>query len=79
MTKIIQNKFNLTQMDMSRLKWILLIGIFYEIKLILSVDIVKVDALARKKISKRHFLKDIEISFHQVTHIGLESHQFFSF
>ena len=31
------------------------------------------------KISKHHFLKDIENSFHEVTHIGLEPHQFFSF
>ena len=65
------------------------------------MDIVKVDALAWQKNSKRLFLKDIENSFHQVTHIqlrakqttplvnkhyenevtyiGLESHQFFSF
>ena len=47
-----------------------------------SVDIVKVDALARQKNSKRHFLKDIENSFHQVTHTGragLEPHHFFLF
>ena len=35
------------------------------------------DALAWPKISKRHFLKDIENSFHEVSHIGLEPHQFF--
>ena len=40
---------------------------------------MKVDALARQKNSKRHFLKDIENSFHQVNHIGLEPHQNFSF
>ena len=44
-----------------------------------SVDIVKVDALARSKISKCHFLKDIENSFQEVTNMGLEPHQIFSF
>ena len=44
-----------------------------------GVDIVKVDPLAWSKISKRHFLKDIKNSFHEVTHIGLEPRQFFSF
>ena len=29
------------------------------------------------RISKLHFLKDIANSFHQVTHIGLETHQIF--
>ena len=43
------------------------------------MDIKKVDALARQKISKCHFLKDIENSFHEVTHIGLEPHQFIFF
>ena len=43
------------------------------------VDIVKMDALAWWKISKHHFIKDIENSFHEVTHIGLKPHQFFSF
>ena len=43
------------------------------------MDIVKVDALAWSKISKRHFLKDIENSLHEVTHIGVEPHQIFSF
>ena len=38
----------------------------------LVVDIVKVDALARRKNSKRHFLKDIENCFHEVTSIGAE-------
>ena len=28
---------------------------------------------------KHHFLRDIENSFHEVTHKGQESHQFFSF
>ena len=45
----------------------------------LGVDIVKVDALAWWKISKRHFFKDIANSFHEVTHLSLEPHQFFSF
>ena len=44
-----------------------------------TIDIVKVDALAQWKISKRHFLKDIENSFQEVTPMGLEPHQFFSF
>ena len=43
------------------------------------VDILKMDALAWWKISKHHFIKDIENSFHEVTHIGLKPHQFFSF
>ena len=43
------------------------------------MDIVKVDALDRQKNSKCHFFKDIANSFHEVTHIGLEPHQFFSF
>ena len=37
-----------------------------------SVDIVKVDASAWWKISKRRFLKDIENSFHEVIQTGLE-------
>ena len=45
----------------------------------LSIDIFKVDALAWQKNSKCHFLEDIENSFHEVTHIGLEPHHFFSF
>ena len=43
------------------------------------MDILKVDALAWQKNSKRHFFGDIENSFHEVTHIGLEPHQFFLF
>ena len=50
----------------------------WQIRIELSVDIVKVDALAWQKNSKQHFLKDIENSFHQVTHIGLEPRQKFS-
>ena len=38
----------------------------------LFVDIMKVDLLASQKISKCHFLKDIENFFHEVTHIDLE-------
>ena len=45
----------------------------------LHVDIVNVDALARWKISKCHFFKDIANSFHEVTHLSLEPHHFFSF
>ena len=45
----------------------------------LAVDIVKVDALLIWKNLKRHFLRDIENSFYEVTHIGLEPRQFFSF
>ena len=41
------------------------------------MDIVKVDALAWQKNSKRHFLRDISKSFQQVTPIGPEPHQFF--
>ena len=37
------------------------------------------DALAWSKISKCHFLKDIENSFHEITHIGQEPRQTFSF
>ena len=43
------------------------------------VDIVKVDALLVRKNPKRHFFRDIGNSFHEVTHIGLEPHQIFSF
>ena len=42
------------------------------------MDIVKV-ALAWQKNSKCHFSKDVENSFHRVTHIDLEPHQPFSF
>ena len=37
------------------------------------------DTLLVRKISKRHFSKDIENSFQEVTHIGPKPHQFFSF
>ena len=43
------------------------------------MDILKVDALARQKNSKRHFLRDISKSFQEVTPMGPEPHQFFSF
>ena len=43
----------------------------------LTVDIVKVDPSLVRKISKRHFLRDIEKSFQEVTPIGPESHHFF--
>ena len=43
------------------------------------VDIVKVDPLLVRKISKRHFLKDIEKSFQEVTLMGPEPHHFFLF
>ena len=45
----------------------------------LSMDIVKVDALARQKNPKRCFFRDIGNSFYVVTLIGPEPHQFFSF
>ena len=38
---------------------------------------MRVDALARQKISKYHFLQDFENSFHGVTQIGLEPRQIF--
>ena len=37
------------------------------------------DALARQKNSKRHFFGEIKNSFYEMTHIGLEPHQFFLF
>ena len=43
------------------------------------MKIVKVDTLAWQKISKCHFLEDIENSLHEVTHTGLEPRQFFLF
>ena len=43
------------------------------------VDIVKVDASLVPKNQKRNFFRDIENSFYEVTHIGLEPHQIFSF
>ena len=45
----------------------------------LGVDILKLDALARSKISKRLFFIDIENSFYEFTRIDLEPHQFFFF
>ena len=38
---------------------------------------MKVDLLLVQKISKHHFLRDIEKSFQEVTPIGLEPHHFF--
>ena len=43
------------------------------------MDIVKVDSLLVRKISKCHFLRDIEKSFQEVTPMGPEPHHFFSF
>ena len=43
------------------------------------VDIMKVDLLLVQKISKRHFLRDSEKSFQEVTPMGLEPQHFFSF
>ena len=45
----------------------------------LYVDIVRVDPQAFQKNQKRHFFRDIEKSFQEVTPIGPEPHQFFSF
>ena len=50
-----------------------------EKKVSLIMDILKVDALARQKNSKRHFFGDISKSFQEVTPMGPEPHQFFSF
>ena len=44
-----------------------------------SVDVVKVDPQAFQKNQKRHFFRDFEKSFQEVTPIGPEPHQFFSF
>ena len=46
---------------------------------LLVVDIVRVDPQAFQKNQKRHFFRDIEKSFQEVTPIGPEPHQFFSF
>ena len=43
------------------------------------MDIVKVDLLLVQKISKHHFLRDIEKSFQEVTPMGPEPHHFFLF
>ena len=45
----------------------------------LDVDIVRVDPQAFQKNQKRHFFRDIQKSFQEVTPIGPEPHQFFSF
>ena len=44
-----------------------------------AVDILKVDALALSKISKRHLFREIQNSFYELTHIGLEPQQNFSY
>ena len=46
---------------------------------ILDVDIVKVDPQAFQKNQKRHFFRDIEQSFQEVTSIVPEPRQFFLF
>ena len=43
------------------------------------MDIVKVDPQAFQKITKRHFFRDIEKSFQEITPLGPEPRQFFSF
>ena len=43
------------------------------------VDIVRMDPQAFEKNQKRHFFRDIQKSFQEVTPIGPEPHQFFSF
>ena len=40
---------------------------------------MKVDPSLVRKISKRHFLRDIEKSFQEVTPMGPEPHHFFLF
>ena len=42
-----------------------------------AVDIVKVDALLILKNPKCHLLKNTGKSFNEITHIGLEPHNFF--
>ena len=50
----------------------------YVILITISMDVMRfLDSLLVRKLSKGHFLKDIENSFQEVTHIGLEPHQFF--
>ena len=44
---------------------------------LLAVDVVKVDPQAFQKNQKRHFFRDIEKSFQEVTPIGPEPQQFF--
>ena len=60
-------------------RWLLSSGEILNWKFGLPVDIVRVDALARQKNPKRHFFRAIGNSFHEVTWIGLEPHQIFSF
>ena len=43
------------------------------------MDIVKVDPQAFQKNQKRHFFRDIEKTFQEVTPIGPEPHHFFRF
>ena len=43
------------------------------------VDIVKVDPQAFQKNQKRHFFRDIEKSFQEITPIGPEPRHFFPF
>ena len=45
----------------------------------LAVDILKVDPQAFQKSSTRHFLRDIEKSFQEITPMGPEPHHFFCF
>ena len=45
----------------------------------LVVDVVKVDPQAFQKNQKRHFFREIEKSFQEVTPIGPEPHQFVFF
>ena len=45
----------------------------------LVVDIMRVDPQAFQKNQKPHFIRDIQKSFQEVTPIGPEPHQFFSF
>ena len=45
----------------------------------LGVDIVRMDPQAFEKNQKRQFFRDIQKSFQEVTPIGPEPHQFFSF
>ena len=54
------------------------IWFFFEF-IIFIMDIMKMDPLAFRNISKRHFLRGIEKSFQEVTPMGLEAHQFFFF
>ena len=49
------------------------------IEISLHVDIMKVDLLLVRKISKRHFFRGIEKSCVEVTPMGPEPHHFFLF